>query len=80
MVVTLYSSPTCQYCKLAKQFLKKNRVRFTERSVADVKNAQEMVNRTQQTAVPVLIIEDKGVERTIVGFQEEELKQAFDLS
>lgn len=79
MIVTIYTSPTCQYCKLAKQFLKRSRVRFNERSVADVKIAQEMVDRTQQMAVPALVIDDKGVERVVIGFQEEELKKIFDV-
>jgi len=77
MTVTIYTSPTCQYCKLAKQFLKQRRVRFSERSVADVKIAQEMVDRTRQTAVPAFVIEDQGVERVMIGFREEELKTVF---
>lgn len=41
--------------------------------------AQEMVNRTKQTAVPSVVIEDKGVERIIIGFQEDELVSVFGI-
>lgn len=80
MTVTLYTSPTCQYCKLEKQFLKKHKIRFQERNVTEYRFAQEMVNRTKQTAVPAAVIEDNGVERIVIGFQEEELVAIFGIT
>lgn len=70
--VTIYSTPTCVYCKMAKEFFKKNSVAYEEHDVAsDMKAREEMVNKSHQLGVPVIDIDNNIVigfdQRTIEG-------------
>ncbi|MBN2518593.1 MAG: glutaredoxin family protein [Candidatus Altiarchaeota archaeon] len=76
MKIAVYSTPTCPYCKMAKEFLKKNKVKFKDVNVAeDKKAAQEMIDKSGQMGVPVIEVEGK----MIVGFDEDALKEALKL-
>lgn len=69
--VTIYSTPTCHFCHVAKEFFQKNNIAFTDYDVSkdQVKRA-EMIERSGQMGVPVIFIDDKMT----VGFNEPELK------
>ncbi len=74
--VTIYSTPTCVYCNLAKNFLKENNVSFTEHDVAsDFSKRKEMIEKTGQMGVPVM---DIGGE-IIVGFDEDKIKETLKI-
>ncbi|MCK9288002.1 MAG: glutaredoxin domain-containing protein [Sphaerochaetaceae bacterium] len=74
MAVTIYSTPTCGFCRLAKNYLKSNSVPFTEYNVAtDATKAQEMVRKSGQMGVPVLDVNGK----IIVGFDREAIDAAL---
>ena len=74
--VTIYSTPTCVYCRLAKQFFKENNVKYAEYDVAnDHAKAEEMIERSGQMGVPVIEIDGK----IIVGFDKPSIKQALGL-
>jgi glutaredoxin 3 len=61
----MYTTPTCSYCRQAKAYLNQNRVRYTEIDVSrDQRASADMVRRTGQSAVPVILIDN----RPIVGF------------
>ena len=68
--VTVYSTPTCPYCRMAKDYLTKKKVDFTDYDVAsDKEKAQEMVKKSGQMGVPVIFVDDKMV----IGFNQAEL-------
>jgi len=72
--VKLYSTPTCPYCKMAKDFLEKEEVPFAAIDVShDQKAAREMVDKSGQMGVPVLEIEDT----VIIGFDKGAYKKAL---
>lgn len=74
--IKIYTTPTCVYCKMAKEFFKKNNVEYQEFNVAeDDKARQEMVEKSHQLGVPVIDIDGE----IIIGFDEGELRQALDL-
>lgn len=74
--VILYSTPTCVYCKLTKDFLKKHTVAYTEHNVADdVAARQEMIQKSHQMGVPVVDIEGE----IFVGFDKDGMSQALGL-
>lgn len=74
--VEIYSTPTCTYCNLAKDFFKKNKVEYTEYNVAtDLAKRAEMVDLTGQMGVPVIVI---GNEVT-VGFSKEKVAKDLGL-
>ncbi|MDE2399737.1 MAG: glutaredoxin family protein [Patescibacteria group bacterium] len=55
--VTIYSTPTCHFCQMAKEFFKANNVAYTEYNVAsDLEKRKEMIEKSQQMGVPVIII------------------------
>lgn len=58
--VTIYSTPTCHFCHMAKDFFIANGVVFTEYNVAsDLEKRKEMVEKSGQMGVPVIIIGDE---------------------
>ena len=70
--VTIYSTPTCHFCKAAKEFFTENNIKYTEIDVtSDQEKRQEMIEMTGQMGVPVIKI-DKEV---LVGFDEAKLKE-----
>lgn len=74
--VTIYTTPSCVYCKLAKEFFKAHDVAYEEKNVAvDVAAREEMFKKSDQMGVPVI---DVGGE-IIVGFDEPVLAQALGL-
>ncbi len=74
--VTVYSTPTCPYCNMAKDYFKKNGVKYSECDVAaDPKKASEMIEKSGQMGVPVIDIDGK----IIVGFDLPAIKQALKI-
>ena len=72
MAVSIYSTPTCVYCKLVKDYLNQRGVRFTDYDVAkDERKAEEMFHKSRQYGVP--LIDFNG--QIIVGFNKEKLDQ-----
>ena len=68
--VEIYSTPTCHYCGLAKEFLKKNNIPYSEYNVAtDMEKRKEMVTISGQLGVPVIVIDGN----ITVGFEEAHL-------
>ncbi len=63
--VIIYSTPTCVYCKKAKEFFTQHNVAYVEKDVyADTAAREEMVHKTGQLAVPVIDIGGK----IVIGF------------
>ena len=63
--VTVYSTSTCPYCTMVKDYLKDKKIEYVEKNVAEDNDAaQEMVKLTQQMGVPVTVIENEFV----IGF------------
>ncbi len=74
MSVTIYSTPTCGYCNLAKDYFRKNNINFQDFNVAsDVRKAEEMMQKSGQMGVPVIDINGK----IIVGFNQGEIERAI---
>ena len=74
MSVIIYTTPSCGYCTMAKNWFKENRIRYTEYNVArDMKKADEMVKKSGQMGVPVLDVNG----RIIVGFDKQKIEQAL---
>lgn len=72
--VKLYSTPSCPYCRMAKDFLEGEGVAFTVVDVSeDEKAAREMVDKSGQMGVPVMELEDT----VIVGFDRGAYRKAL---
>lgn len=79
--ITIYSTPTCPYCRMEKELLTQKGVKFTDINVAaDEAKAQEMIEKSGQMGVPVTVIADeKGQEEIIVGFDQRRLVASLGL-
>ncbi|HHV08365.1 MAG TPA: glutaredoxin family protein [Firmicutes bacterium] len=74
--VIVYSTPTCPYCTLVKNFLADHNVTYEEKDVAADKEArQEMLSLTGRTAVPALKIGDD----VVVGFDRARISELLGL-
>jgi len=74
MAITIYTTPTCGYCKVAKDYFRTQHVPFTEYNVAsDHRRAEEMVRKSGQMGVPVIDVNGK----VIVGFNKPEIERAL---
>ena len=72
--VTLYTTPTCVYCKMTKEFFLKNNVSYRELNVAiDDKAREEMIEKSHQLGVPVIDVDGE----IFVGFNRPELERAL---
>lgn len=80
--VEIYSTPTCHYCKAAKEFFTENNVEYTDYNVAeDAEKRAEMIDKSGQMGVPVILItNDAGEEEMTVGFDEPKVKAALGIS
>ncbi|PIR70457.1 MAG: NrdH-redoxin [Candidatus Niyogibacteria bacterium CG10_big_fil_rev_8_21_14_0_10_42_19] len=74
--VVIYTTPTCVYCKMAKEFFHNNNVQYEEKNVAeDAQAREEMIQKSGQLGVPVIEIDGKFV----VGFEESKLKESLGI-
>jgi glutaredoxin-like YruB-family protein len=65
--VVIYSTPTCPYCKRAKDYLSQKGIPYTDINVAqDREKTKEMVQKSGQMSVPAIIIDDE----IVVGFNQ----------
>lgn len=75
--VKVYSTQTCPYCRMAKDFLRQNNIQFTDVDVsANQALAQEMVKKSGQMGVPQIEIDGN----IIVGFDKPALKKALNIT
>lgn len=75
--VQIYTTPTCVYCKMSKEFFQKHNVQYTEHNVAtDAAKRDEMIQKTGQLGVPVIDIDGE----LTVGFDEGRLKSLLGIA
>lgn len=74
--VTVYSTPTCTYCKRVKAFFEEHKVPYTDFNVSeDEEKLREMIEKSGQMGVPVIDVDGE----IIVGFDEPRLRRALHL-
>lgn len=76
MSVTIYSTPTCPFCKQLKGYLTQRNIAFTDIDVsADREKAQEMIHKSGQMGVPVTDINGE----IIVGFDKKRIAELLKI-
>jgi glutaredoxin 3 len=74
--VTIYSTPTCHYCQIAKEFFKEKGIEYTEYNVlTDLEKRQEMLDKSGQMGVPVISIGGK----IVIGFDQAEISSLLGI-
>lgn len=75
MIVKIYTTPTCPYCLMAKDYFNAKKLPFKEIDVStDQEKAEEMVKLSGQMGVPVIQIDDV----IIVGFDKERIEKIIN--
>ena len=74
--VTIYSTPSCHFCHMAKDYFDENKIAYTEYNVAsDLDKRKEMIEKSGQMGVPVIIIDDQ----LTVGFNQPKIAEMLGL-
>ena len=75
MPVTIYSTPQCAYCKMAKEYFKSKNLQYEEIGLVGNSEAQQLVMaKAGMVAAPIIEINGKFV----VGFNREEINKALE--
>ncbi len=74
--VTIYSTPTCHFCNMAKEYFKENHIEYSAFDVAsDSEKRKEMVEKSGQLGVPVIVIDND----VVVGFNRPRLAKLLGI-
>ena len=74
--VTIYTTPSCVYCKMTKAFFKENNVQYDEKDVStDATARDEMIAKSNQMGVPVIDVDGE----LSVGFDKERLSKLLNI-
>jgi len=72
--IIVYSTPTCPYCNMVKQFLREQNIPFEDVDVTkDEQRLREMVEKSHQMGVPVIDIDGT----IIIGFDKQRIEAAL---
>lgn len=74
--VKVYSTPSCPFCAMTKNFLKEHKIRFEDVNVAtDREAAREMIEKSGQMGVPVIDVDGN----IVVGFDKERIRKLLNI-
>jgi len=74
--VIIFTTPTCPWCRAAKQYFIQKKVKFTEVDVTKNQSAiKDLIRLTGQTGVPVILIDN----RPVVGFDRAKIDKLLGL-
>jgi len=75
--IIIYSTPTCHFCHLAKEYFKSKNLAYEEVNVAgNIEKQKELVAKSGQFGVPVIMIDNK----MIIGFDRPRINQLLGIS
>jgi len=74
--VTIYSTPTCHFCHMAKDFFTSKGIVYEDFDVSyDLEKRKEMMDKSGQMGVPVIAIDNK----LIVGFDKPKIVELLGI-
>ncbi|HSE34609.1 MAG TPA: glutaredoxin domain-containing protein [Candidatus Paceibacterota bacterium] len=75
--VAIYTTQTCGYCRMAKDYFKEHGIEYSEFDVGtDLEKRKEMIERSGQMGVPVITIDNDFV----VGFNKPKLGELLGIA
>jgi glutaredoxin-like YruB-family protein len=75
--ILVYSTKTCPYCVMAKNWLRDKKIKFEDFDVGvDRKKAEEMIEKSGQMGVPVIEIDGE----IIIGFDQAKIESILKKS
>jgi len=74
--VIMYTTPTCVYCRAAKEFFQEHSVQYEEKDVVQDEQAREdMIQKSGQLGVPVIDIDGE----IVIGFDKKRLSELLGI-
>lgn len=74
--IKIYTTPTCPFCVMAKNYLKAHGFEFEDIDVStNIEAAEEMIRKSGQMGVPVLDIDGE----IIIGFDKERIDEILNI-
>jgi len=74
--VTVYSTPACHFCRMAKDFFTSKGIVYEDFDISsDLTKRKEMINKSGQMGVPVILIDNK----LIVGFDKSKIMEILGI-
>ncbi|QAT38878.1 glutaredoxin family protein [Clostridium sp. JN-9] len=70
--VMIYTSDSCVYCKMAKEYFHTNNIEFQEKNIKEPAARKELMSMGMRS-VPVIKIDDE----VILGFDQEKIENAL---
>ena len=75
--VKIYSTESCQFCHLAKEFFTANGIAYSDYNVGtDTARRTEMIDKSGQMGVPVIVIDNKDL---VIGFDKKALSKILGI-
>lgn len=75
--IEIYSTPSCPYCHLAKEYFKSKGLAYEDFDVLkDVTKRQEMITETGQMGVPVIKINGQ----IVIGFNKSKINELLNIN
>ena len=75
--ITVYSTPTCHFCHMAKEFFVEQGIAYEEFNVGNnAEKRAEMIDMTGQMGVPVIRIDDD----VVVGFNKPKVVELLGIA
>ncbi len=71
--IVLFTSPTCKWCKVAKDYFKKNNLKFKEIDITKDEKAAKDCEKHGCRGVPVVLVGS----RWICGFDQKNIEKAL---
>ena len=74
--IVIYSTPTCHFCQMAKEFFKEKGIEQTNYDVSeDMEKRKEMIEKSGQMGVPVIFIDNE----MMIGFDRDKILSALGI-
>jgi len=74
--ITIYSTPMCHFCNLAKEYFNANGIKYTDHNLmGNPEKQKEMIDLTGQMGVPVIVIGDD----IVIGFNKPRIAELLGL-
>jgi len=76
MIIKIYSSPTCPYCYILKNYLKEKGFEFEEIDISkETAKKEELIKKTGLATLPVIEIDGQ----LIIGFDKKKIDEALGI-
>ncbi len=82
MQITIFSTSTCPYCKMLKEYLDEKKISYTEKMVdTDDAAREEMMSISGGfLGVPFTVIAQDGTQETVIGFDKGKLNSLLGVA